>query len=188
MQAAGRVEDDGVGTVGREPLDAVADDAHGVGAVLAVHRDLDLPPELLELVDRRRSLQVGGDERRLPSLLAQEQRELRGGGRLAGALQPGEQDDRRRPAGEDELRAARSHQRGQLLVHGLYDLLARRDALQHLLAERALAHLRDEVLDDLEVDVGLEQREADLAHGTGDRLLVELASATEVAEGALEPV
>ena len=40
-------------------------------------------------------------------------------------------------------------------------------------AERALAHVRDELLDDVEVDVGLEQREADLAHRARDRLLVE---------------
>ena len=73
-------------------------------------------------------------------------------------------------------------------MHGLYDLLARRDALQHLLSERALAHLGDEVLDDLEVDVGLEQGQADLPHGTRDRLLVELAAAAEVAERTLEPV
>ena len=77
---------------------------------------------------------------------------------------------------------------GQLLVHDLHDLLARREALLHVLAERALAHLRDELLDDAEVDVGLEQREAHLAHRAGDRLLVEDAAPAEVAEGALELV
>ena len=70
----------------------------------------------------------------------------------------------------------------------LHDLLARREALQDLLAEGALAHLGDEALDDLEVDVGLEQREPDLAHRARDRLLVELPPPAEVAEGALEPV
>ena len=69
----------------------------------------------------------------------------------------------------------------------LHDLLAGRDALQHVLAERALAHLSYEVLDDLEVDVRLEQREPDLPHRTGDRLLVETTSLTEVAERALKP-
>ena len=55
-------------------------------------------------------------------------------------------------------------------------------------AERALAHLRDELLDDVEVDVRLEQREPDLAHRARDRLLVERAAALEVAERALELV
>ena len=41
----------------------------------------------------------------LPSLLAQQQRELRRGRRLARALEAGEQDHRRRPAGEREPRA-----------------------------------------------------------------------------------
>ena len=73
-------------------------------------------------------------------------------------------------------------------MHDLDDLLARREALQHLLADGALPHAPDEVLDDLEIDVGLEQREPDLAHRLRDRLVVELAALTEVAEGALEPV
>ena len=105
-----------------------------------------------------------------------------------GALQAREQDDRRRPAGEGELRVAGAHQRGQLLVDDLHHLLAGREALQHLGAERALAHARDEVLDHLEVDVGLEQREPDLAHRARDRLLVQLPALAEVAERALEPV
>jgi hypothetical protein len=72
-------------------------------------------------------------------------------------------------------------------VHDLHDLLTGREALQHLLAGGALAHLLDEVLDDLEVDVGLEQREADLAHGLRDLVLVE-AAAAQVTEGMLKLV
>ncbi len=64
----------------------------------------------------------------------------------------------------------------------LHDLLAGREALQHLLAERALAHALDERADDLEVDVGFEQGEADLAHRARDRLVVELAALAQVAE------
>ena len=76
---------------------------------------------------------------------------------------------------------------GQLVVDDLDDLLAGREALQHLLAERTLAHALDEGADDLEVDVGLEQREADLAHRARDRLLVEAPALAQVAEGAAEP-
>ena len=70
----------------------------------------------------------------------------------------------------------------------LDDLLARLEALQHLLPERPLADRRDELLDDLEVDVGLEQREADLARRARDGFLVEPRASAEVAEGVLEPV
>ena len=70
----------------------------------------------------------------------------------------------------------------------LHDLLARLEPLEDVLPERALPHRADELLDDLEVDVGLEEREADLARGARDGLLVEAGLAPEVAEGVLEPV
>ena len=46
----------------------------------------------------------------------------------------------------------------------------------------------DEVLDDVEVDVGLEQRETDLAHRLRDRLLVERPARAEAAENGLKLV
>ena len=107
---------------------------------------------------------------------------------LPGALEAGEQDDRRRPPRERELRAAGAHERGQLLVHDLHDLLAGGQALLDFLADRALADALDELLDDLEVDVRLEQREADLAHRARDRFVVELAALPKVAERALQAV
>ena len=152
----------------------------------AVDGHLDLLAELLELVDRGGALQVGGDEARLAALLAQVQRELAGGRRLARALQAGEQDDRELP--ERETGLALAHQLRQLVVDDLHDLLAGRQALEDLLAERPLADGGDEVAHDREVDVRLEQREADLAHRTRDRLLVELALLAQVAEGALQLV
>ena len=169
-------------------LETLLDRLDRVGPLLAEDGHLDLPAELLELVDRGRALQVGGDEARLAAFLAQQQRELGGGGRLARALQAGEQDHRRRPAGEREPRVAGAHQRRQLLLDDLHDLLAGSEALGHVRAERPLAHPRDEVLHHLEVDVGLEQREPDLAHRARDRLLVEAALLAQVAERALQAV
>ena len=91
----------------------------------------------------------------------------------------------RRSACEGELRVADTHQSGQLLVDDLHHLLAGREALGDVGAERALAHAGDEVLHHLEVDVGLEQGEPDLAHRARDRLLVQLPPLAEVAERAL---
>jgi hypothetical protein len=121
-------------------------------------------------------------------LLAQKQGELGRGGRLAGALQAREQDDRRRPAGEGELRAALAHDGGELVVDDLHDLLPGFEALRHLDAGRALLHARDEVLDDLEVDVRLEQSEPDLAHGLREVLFGQRPVPSEVAEGRLQLV
>ena len=75
----------------------------------------------------------------------------------------------------------------ELLVDDLDDLLSRVEPLEHVLAERALPHALDEALRDLEVDVRLEQREADLAHRLRDRLLVEALRAPDVAEHRLQP-
>ena len=55
-------------------------------------------------------------------------------------------------------------------------------------APSARSYPRHEVLDDVEVDVRLEQREPDLAHRARNRVLVELAAAAEVAQGGLELV
>ena len=70
----------------------------------------------------------------------------------------------------------------------LHDLLPGRQALDHVLAERPRLHPVDELLHDLEVDVGLEQRETDLAHRLRDRLLVQATLLAQVAERGLEPV
>jgi hypothetical protein len=47
---------------------------------------------------------------------------------------------------------------------------------------------RREVLHDVEVDVGLEQGETDLAHRARNRFLVERPALSEVPESALKPV
>ena len=162
--------------------------ATGSFEVGPVHRHVDLLAELLQLVDRGGALEVGGDEERLPSLLAQVERELRRGGRLPRPLETRHQHDRRRARRERDPGGARPHQFRELVVDDLHDLLRGRNRLRDLLALGALLDVRDEVLDDLEVHVRLEQGEADLAHRLGDRLLVEAALLAEVAEDALEPV
>ncbi len=161
--------------------------ATGVLRIEPVYGYLDLSAELLELVDRGRALQVAGDECRALAFLPEEERELCRGGRLPGALEAREQDHGRR-APEREPRVARAHERRQLLVHDLHDLLSRREALQDVLTERALLDRRREVLRDLEVDVCLEQGETDFSHRLGDGLLVEAASSAEAAESRLELV
>src|SRR5205807_1335705 len=170
-----------------EPLDPVTDDADRIGAVLAVHRNLDLAAELLELVDRRGTLEVRRHERRRSSFFAQQQRQLGRGSGLAGALQPGEEDHGRRAPRENQLRAARAHQRRQLLVDGLHDLLARRDALQDLLTERALPHLRDEVLDDLAGSTALaDDQDPERTRARLERFYDAMSAEIEAAGGTIE--
>ncbi len=106
-------------------------------APVEIDRDLDLPAELLELVDRGRPLEVAGDERRrLVVLLAQVQRELRRRGRLSRALAGRRAGSPSAVGRRTRASSSPPHQLGQLLVDDLHDLLARRQALQHLGAER----------------------------------------------------
>ena len=76
----------------------------------------------------------------------------------------------------------------ELLVDDLDHLLARVERVEHPGAEAALLDLRGERLDDLEVDVGLEQREADLAHRLVDVGLGQLAARANVGERLLKAV
>ena len=87
-----------------------------------------------------------------------------------------------------ERPVAGRQERDQLVVDDLDHLLAGRQAVEHLVPDRPLADARHEVLDDLEVDVGLEQREADLAHGGVDVGFADPAATGQVAERLAEPI
>ena len=83
-------------------------------------------------------------------------------------------------------RPGAAHQRGELVVDGLDHRLARVERLRDLLPGEPLPERRGEVLDDLEVDVGLEQGEAHLAQGLVDVVVGELAPRANVGEHALK--
>ena len=187
VKPAGRVDDDDVEPIAARLVEPVLGRCYRIARSVAIDGDLDLPAELLELLDRRRALKVAGDERRSLPFLAQEERELRRRRRLPRPLESGEEDHGRRSS-ESQPRVARAHERGELLVDDLHDLLARREALEHVLTERTLLDRRREALRDLQVDVGLEEREPHLAHRLRDRLLVEPAAAARGRRARLEPV
>jgi hypothetical protein len=88
-------------------------------------------------------------------------------------------------AAEREPRVAGAHQLGQLVVDDLHDLLAGVRLFETSSPSASRGRARRS-RGRLEVDVGLEQREPDLAHRARDRLVVELPCLREVAEGALE--
>ena len=86
-------------------------------------------------------------------------------------------------AAQVEHPIALAEERDELVVDDLDDLLAGGQRLQDVLADGLLADARDEVLDDLEVDVGLEQGETDLAHGGIHVGLAHPAAAGQAVEG-----
>ena len=68
------------------------------------------------------------------------------------------------------------------------DLLGGGERGGDFFADGAVADVVDELVDDGEVDVGLEEGEADLADGVGDVLVGDGALAAEGFKGALELV
>jgi hypothetical protein len=178
VQAARRVDDQHVLAVARGLVERPARDVDGIAiGALLVDRRPGLGADLDELLDGGGPVDVAGcDGDRRAVLLAQVLGELGRGGRLARALEAGHEDHGRRTRGEREARGCAAHQRGQLVVDDLDDLLAGVELLGDLEPEGLLLDGRRELLDDLEVDVGLEQREPDLPHRTVDVVLGERAA------------
>jgi len=74
----------------------------------------------------------------------------------------------------------------EFVVDDLYDLLGGRERCRDFFADGAGADVLHEVGDDVEVNVGLEEGEADLAEGVGDVFVGDGALAAEGLEGTLE--
>ena len=153
----------------------------------AVDRDVESSTKRHELLDRRGPIGVRGHEQGLATLAHDPARQLGRRRRLARALQADHGDDRRRAA-VAERPVARAEDGRQLLVDDLHDHLAGVRVLDDLAAHGALADPGDELLHDLVVDVGFEEREAHLAHRDVDIGLGDAAAAGEVGEGQPEAI
>jgi hypothetical protein len=191
-QPAGGVDDHHVAPGPLGLLAGAKGDRHRVGVGAArvgrEHRDPGLLAQHLELLDGGRALQVAGDQQRLAALAGQPAGQLGRGGGLARALEAGHEQDGGRPRRPLEGHVALAQGDDQLLVDDLHHLLGRGEALGDLLPHRPLADPGDEVLHHLEVDVGLEQGQADLAQGGVDLGLGQAPVAAQAGEGVLEAV
>ena len=144
-----------------------------------------------QLLNRRRALHVGGDEHGMLALLRQPLRELARRGRLARALQPEHQHDAGPLARRLQSPFGAPEERDHLVADDLDDFLRGRQAAQDVLprlhrVHRPVADAVDECLDDLEVDVGLQERQADLAQRGLDVLGREPRFAAKTLEDVLE--
>ena len=184
-QAAGGVDDQHV-----TPESAGLGQASGGGvdrvARLAEHRHVDLAAEGAQLLDGGRALQVGADEQWLATLALEPAGQLGAVGRLARALQSGHQHHGGWPAGIGDLERLATEHGGELGVDDLDDLLAGVERLAERHADGLLADAGDDVADDTDVDVGLEQRGADLADHLVDVGLGQPALAADLLDDAFE--
>jgi len=109
------------------------------------------------------ALQVGGDQQRRVALALEPAAQLAGKRGLTGALQAGEHDHGRRILGELHPPRLAAQDADQLLVDDLDDLLCGVQRLGDLGPAGALPYAANECLDRGQRDVGLEQRDPDLA-------------------------
>ena len=158
-------------------------DSLGVARLGGEDGDADALAVDLQLLDGVGTLEVGRDEHRRLVLVLEPQRELGRERRLAGTLEAGEHDDRRPALGVAQAARLAAEDRDELLVDDLDDLLRRVEGAADLLGAGALLHRPDELLHHGQRDVGLEQRDADLARGGVDVGLGEPALAPQVLEG-----
>ena len=201
-EAAGGVDDDDVVVLGLRVADAGTADrdrvtegagalarledrvvAAGVAALRREDRDARTLTGHLELGDGIGALQVGRDEQRGVALLLEPGAELAGEGRLAGALEAGQHDDRRRPLGELDRAGVATEDRHELVVDDLDDLLGGVEGLAHLRAGGTLAHRGGELLDDRQRHVCVDERHPDVPDGLVDVGLGQAPLAAEVLEG-----
>ncbi len=193
-EAAGGVDDeDVVGVVAGffEGGFGKAEDGGGVvvggGVVLAfVELGTDGGGDDFELLAGGGTVDVDGDEHGAVATLFEPGGELAGGGGFAGALEAGHEDDGGRLGGEFEAGGVGAEGGDELVADDFDDLLGGRKGGGDFGAEGFGADFFDEVAGHVEVDVGLEEGDADLAESFGDVLVGEGALAAEGLEGALE--
>lgn len=134
------------------------------------HRDVDALTELFQLVYRRRPIGVGGNEHGASTVLSQMKCELAGRRGFPTTLKA-HQHDHGRMMFQLQWRVGTSHYVDEFVPDDLYELLIWSEALENFFPQCFLLDVLDEILYNLVVDIGFEQRQLDLPHGLVDVLL-----------------
>ena len=158
VQSAGRIEDHHLDAAGLGLADGGLAEGHRVlGGQVGIDGNAELLAQDLQLLDGGRTLQVGGDEHRLAAALLEHPAQLAAGGRLAGALQAAKHQD-----GQVRLEVQRvvhrAHQVDQLLMDDGDELVRRVQRLEDRFAHGLIGDPGDEILGDVDADVGFQQR------------------------------
>ena len=182
-EPSGSVEDDhvAVGLLGF--ADSVAADLHGVLVpALGVDGNADLLPDDFELVNRRRSLEVRRHQHRPLGPVQQHLGHLAARRGLARALQARHEQHGRPRRHKRNSRIDRPHEPHQLIMDDFNHDFGGLERVDDLGADRLLLHLVAELLGHFQVDVGLQQRGANLPHHLGHVGLGDLPPPPQPAE------
>ena len=121
------------------------------------------------------------------ALLSQRQRELARARRLAGSLKPHHHDYRRRLRRHIYAALHPAHQLGKLVIDNFYDSLRGCQCLKNFLTYRPLLDAFYKILDNLEINISLKQRHANIAHGLIYIVLGQLSVSAQLFECCLKP-
>ena len=189
VQPSRRIDDHDVIEMRTCMIDCAPGNRHGIRALRhGKDGDAELPAQHLKLLDGGGPIDVGRDKQRLLPLLLERKAELARRSRLARALKSRHQDDGRRHGRNIEAALRAAHELCEFLVNDLDDDLRRRQCVEHILPDGAFLHLLDEILDNLEIDVGFEERHAHLAHRLVYVVLRQLAMPAQLLERLLQAI
>ena len=132
------------------------------------YRYRQLPAELGQLVNRRRTINVRRNQVGLVPVITQIDRKFAGRGRFTRALESHQHDRHRPRALEIQLLMTRAHQFGELLIDDFYNLLPRRQTGQNILPQRPGLNIRNELFNNPEMHIRLQQRHAHFAEAFFD--------------------
>jgi hypothetical protein len=187
LEAARRVQDHDVAHQAPGFRDRGAGDALDL-ALARVERNPFATGKRLELLDSGRTPEVQGCDERLVPFATREQGELHGRGGLAGALQSDEHDHGRWRRRITQAFGIAAQQLDQLLVDRLDHLLRRGQAWRNLGTLQPDADALHELLDHLEVDIGLEQSKSHLSKACVDVLWSQDSAARDLLQGGGKPL
>ena len=187
MQAAGGVEDDDILAEPRRLLEGRLCDLLDL-ALAAVEGDVFALGKRSQLLDGSGAAQVERYHRGPVAIALGEQGQLHRSGGLAGSLNADEHDGRGRGGRVEKALGVPAEQLDELGVHRLDDLLRRGEAGRDLDADQARTNVLDELLDHLEVDVGLEQCQPHLAQRRLHVFGAKDAPPRDLLQGCGEPV
>ena len=184
VQTTGGIDDQHVHEAAFRFTQGGVDDIHGLLAEIGGEEgDAHLAGQGLQLLDRRRTVDVGTDHHDLLLLpLAQGLGQFGDTGGLTRALQTGHEDYCRRCYRQVQLLGL-AHDRFQFGLDDLDEHLTRRQAAGVFLAHGPVAHLIDEALDHRQRHVRLKQRHAHFAQGVLDIVFSQLGATGDTGQG-----
>ena len=187
LQTARRIDDDHIVGMGHGIRNRFPGDGHRIGSLLhGEDGNPKLLAEHLKLLDGRRTIDVRCHQQRPLPLFLEGKPQLSCRCGLACALQSHHHDDSRGLRAHIEAALGAAHEFRQFLIDNLHHNLGGGQGFQYLLSNGPFFDGLDEILDDLEIHIGLKKRHPHFPHGLVDIVLRQLAMSAQFLEGLLQ--